>query len=157
MPRLSYALALVVVLAGSGLGGCGGDTSSDLNEPGEPPFPDAAGIYDLRGRFDRGVPGDTITGTLRLEQPTRESGALTGTITLNMILNGESVSLPESPVDNPSVTPDGGLTFSLSTLSTGAFWTFNGTLSGDVVTGRHTLRLDKGNLAGPWRADRVSR
>ena len=130
--------------------GCGGDS----NEP-EPPFPDAAGVYEMSGGFDDIPSADgSFTGTLELTQASRESGALAGSAAILVDLGGDVFNITDDDLGGATVSPSGTVTFTLGDL--GATWTFTGTLTASAITaGRHTLSGDV-SISGDWRADRTA-
>lgn len=140
MRQLWLSLALT-------LAACGGGDSSG---PSEPTFPAVAGTYILSGQFDGVSTSDaSFTGTLRLNQPSRESGTLSGTLNIQLRI-GSAVDAAEGPLDLATLAPDGGITFKTEG-STGS-WTFTGNIDGNgVASGRHTINSEEiGLVSGNW-------
>lgn len=131
------ALALLVACGGSG-------------EPAAPQFPNVAGTYAIAGTFDD-LPGATVTGPLTLAQADRNSGALTGTVTLTLRTSSGATSTTTG-LFGAAVTTTGSLSFSVGAPSGGSSsWTFTGAVSGTgAFAGRHTLRGVCGTCPGPW-------
>ena len=128
---------------------CGGD-----DDPAAPRFPSVAGSYAITGTFDD-LPGATVSGPLTLVQADRNSGALTGTVTLTLRTASGATSTASGLFD-ATVTTAGNVSFSVGAPSGGSSsWTFTGPVTtAGVVGGRHTLRGICGTCPGPWAATR---
>lgn len=130
---------------------CGGDS----NEP-EDPFPAAAGVYEVTGDFD-GIPSSeaSFEGTVELTQASRESGALQGSASLLVDLEGDIFNVADDVLANATVSPSGVISFTMAGGT--ATWTFSGTLSGNNISqGRHTLSDGSDNISGDWQGTRTS-
>ena len=145
--RLSFVSFLVAV-SFNGCGGDGGDTTSP-----EDPFPDVAGAYNISGGFD-GLTSEeaSFVGSLTLNQASRQSGELTGTMSATVNINGDVTTAGNVPIQSASVTPNGTVSFQLGSISNGGNWTFSGTTSGETIGGRHTLTDGTNTFSGDWSA-----
>jgi hypothetical protein len=149
--RVPMLRRAIIFVAGLALAACGGDSSG----PSQPAYPAVAGTYDLKGSWDQGFPGDTIIGTLTLNQVSRDNGDLTGTLAVTVILAGQGNTLSPVAISAPTVTTGGLLNFGIGSQGT-VFWAFTGNLNGTVFTGRHTFISSSGNnLTGDWKAQRI--
>lgn len=130
---------------------CGG---GDNLEPG-PPFPAAAGVFNVTGRFDD-LPSATsyFTGTLTLTQASRQSGDLAGSMSLVLRVDDEIINV-SGAVSSATVAPDGALAFELREGTNS--WSFTGTkISGGIGSGRYTLSDETNNFSGGWEATQVA-
>jgi hypothetical protein len=143
--RLHFGLAALVVLAA-----CGGDNSS---EPQEPTYPAAAGTYAISGGFD-GLTSQqaNFSGTLTVGQTSRENPALTGNFNVTATIDG-SVFVLTGPLESATITTAGVISFIVGGSSTA--WSFSGTMSGTSVSGRHTLTDGIDALSGNWSMQRT--
>ena len=141
--------SILVSLALSSCGGDGGDSTGPGNG-----FPEVSGVYSIQGRFD-GLTADqaAFAGTLILDQASRQSGALTGSLTMTISAQGQANSTGAAPFESASVSQEGAVSFRLGPSPT-AGWTFTGTLVGGItITGRHTLTDGQtGSIPGTWSA-----
>ncbi|HEX6405783.1 MAG TPA: hypothetical protein VFZ90_01215 [Gemmatimonadales bacterium] len=141
--------SIIGSLALSSCGGEGGDSTGP-----DSGFPQVAGVYSISGRFD-GLSADeaAFAGTLVLVQASRNSGDLTGSLTMTISAQGTANSTGESPLESASVTQEGAVSFRLGP-SPAAGWTFTGTLVGGItITGRHTLTDGQtASFPGTWSA-----
>ena len=141
--------SIIGSLALSSCGGEGGDSTGP-----DSGFPQVAGVYSIYGRFD-GLSADeaAFAGTLVLVQASRNSGDLTGSLTMTISAQGTANSTGESPLESASVTQEGAVSFRLGP-SPAAGWTFTGTLVGGItITGRHTLTDGQtASFPGTWSA-----
>ncbi|MFL5460051.1 MAG: hypothetical protein ACJ8A6_03725 [Gemmatimonadales bacterium] len=139
----------LVSLALSSCGGDGGDSTGPDNG-----FPEVSGVYSIQGRFD-GLTADeaAFAGTLILDQASRQSGDLTGSLTMTISAQGQVNSTGEAPLESASVTQQGTVSFRLGP-SPAAGWTFTGTLVGGItITGTHTLTNGQtASFPGTWTA-----
>jgi hypothetical protein len=139
----------IVSLALSSCGGDGGDSTGPDNG-----FPQVSGIYSIQGRFD-GLTADeaAFAGTLILDQASRHSGDLTGSLTMTISAQGAVNSTGEAPLESASVTQQGAVSFRLGP-SPASGWTFTGTLVGGItITGTHTLTDGQtASFPGTWTA-----
>ena len=141
--RVLPAVLGLVVLALAACGGGGDATAPNL------PYPAVAGVYQLDGGFDGATRAQaSFTGSLTLVQATRTQGTLTGTLSITAQIGGQVISATDQPFTSASVTPGGAITFAFA--GSGASWTFTGTLSGKIVTGRHTLTDGTTTVSGDW-------
>jgi len=145
-PRGAPTLFTLALLA------CGGDGS---NEP-EPPFPDAAGVYELSGSFDDiPVSEASFEGTLELTQASQASGDLEGSATILAEIGSEIFAVSDDDLADANVSPSGVISFTMADPS--GSWTFSGTLSDNTITdGRHTLSAGDQSFSGDWQATRTS-
>ena len=129
---------------------CGGGDSLESE-----PFPAAAGVYNVTGRFDD-LPSATsyFTGTLTLTQVSRQSGDLAGSMSLVLRVEDEIINV-SGAVSSATVAPDGALAFELRDGTNS--WTFTGTkISGGIGSGRYTLSDETHNFSGGWEATQVA-
>jgi hypothetical protein len=145
--RVGSGVLLATVVA------CGGDSSG----PDEPPYPAAAGAYQVDGGFD-GLTRQqaSFSGTLTLTQASREVGTLAGTATMTGQLGGQVYDLSGGTVQNASVTTAGAISVTVLSPTGTATWTFTGNLSGSTITGRHTLASGSASSSGDWTGNRAS-
>jgi hypothetical protein len=132
--------------------GCGGD---DSNDPGDP-FPDANGAYEVTGSFDE-LPSTTasFTGTVTLTHASQQSGTLGGSAALLAEIDGNIYNLTDETLTSATVSPSGVIAFTLG--SSGATWTFSGTLSGNnIAQGRHTMSSGETSYSGSWQGTRAT-
>jgi hypothetical protein len=127
---------------------CGGGGESLAPDQ---PFPDVSGPYQLAGGFD-GLSHSqaSFTGTLTLEQASTQSGTLTGTASLTLSIDGDISTIADVALQAASVTPGGVVSFRLGSTAAGGSWTFSGTRSAGVITGRHTLTDQESTFSGGW-------
>src|SRR5215207_3163026 len=127
---------------------CGGGGESLAPDQ---PFPDVSGPYQLAGGFDGLSQSEaSFTGTLTLEQASTQSGSLTGTASLTLSIDGDVSTIADVPLQAASVTPGGVVSFRLGSTTAGGSWTFSGTRSAGVITGRHTLTDRESTFSGGW-------
>jgi hypothetical protein len=120
--------------AATALAGCGSNSGNT------DPFPDVAGVYTLQGGFDGFTAQEaSFSGTVTLNQPSREQSTLDGTATVTGTINGQAVSAAGVALQNASVTPSGVVSFDLTPGSGITSWTFSGELAGTIIQGTHTL------------------
>src|SRR6185437_14511133 len=112
-------------------------------------YPNVAGIYELAGTFDD-LPADQITGTLTLVQPDRTSGNFGGSIVASV--SSADVTINSGLPSISTVSKSGLVNFVVSNGT--ASWVFNGTLTGNVISGRHTLSDATSSFSGSWTATR---
>ena len=143
-----YGRLAVRCLLGVGLltsASCGGGDAAGPNLP----YPAVAGVYQIDGGFDGATRSQaSFTGSLTLVQATRTQATLTGTASITATINGQVLSVSDTPFSSASVTPAGVITFVFA--ETGVSWTFTGTLSGKIITGRHTLTDGTTTISGDW-------
>jgi hypothetical protein len=144
-------LSMASILLGLSLAGCGGDGGANTGP--DDPFPDVAGVYNVHGGFD-GLTNDeaTFVGSLVLTQASRQTGELTGTMSVTATINGQVITAGNVQILSASVSPSGTVSFQLGRLSTGGSWTFSGTSAGETITGRHTLTDGSSSFSGDWTA-----
>jgi hypothetical protein len=148
MPTQRYAS---LFLAGLLSFGCGGGDSTAPS-----PFPDAAGVFAVNGYFD-GIPsGDAFfSGTLTFTQASRDAGALVGTASYLVTIQGDVFNISDDQIAGANVSPAGVVTYTLAGSSDS--WTFTATLSGASLTaGRHTLSTSSGTNSGAWSGSRAT-
>jgi hypothetical protein len=146
--RLSAASSLGLTLSLAGCGGGGGDAAG----PGEP-FPNVSGSYNIEGGFDGLTRNEaSFVGSLSLSQASRQSGTLTGTMSVTLTIDGDVTTAGDVRLQSASVTPNGTVSFQLGTISTGGSWTFSGTAAGETISGRHTLTDGSNVFSGNWTA-----
>jgi hypothetical protein len=144
-------LFIASVLVSFSLGGCGGG-SGDTSAP-EEPFPDVAGVYNVQGGFDDLTADEaSFVGSLVLNQASRQSGELTGTMSVTATINGEVTTAGNVAIQSASVSPSGTVSFELGSIGNGGRWTFSGTASGETISGRHTLTDGSLSFSGDWTA-----
>ena len=143
----SYVLAGFVLLSAA----CGGDSTGPDDD--DPPFPAVAGTYNLTATFDELPPADAnVTGSIIINQPSREVGNLTGTADITLEIVGD-VSHQVFTISSATVTPAGTVSFTLTEASD-ATWTFSGTVTGTTWSGRHTLSDGVDSFSGDFTATR---
>ncbi len=126
--------------------GCGG--GSDATEPNFP-YPAVAGIYQMDGGFDGATRSQaSFTGSLTLTQANRTVPDLGATASITATIEGQVFSISNQTASSASVTPAGVITVQFA--GGGASWTFSGTLSGRIITGRHTLSDGTSTTSGDW-------
>jgi hypothetical protein len=115
------------------------------------PFPDVTGVYQLAGGFD-GLSHSqaSFTGSLTLAQASTQSGALTGSASLTLSIDGDVSTIADVQLQSAAVTPGGVISFRLGSTAAGGGWTFSGTRSAGVITGRHTLTDQESTFSGGW-------
>ena len=147
----SFPLSVVAILLTIGSSGCGGG-GGDSTAPDDS-FPDVAGVYDIQGWFDGLTNGEaSFVGSLTVDQASRQNGELTGTLSATAAINGKVITAGNVPIQSASVTPAGTVSFQVGSLSNGGSWTFNGTASGETISGRHTLTDGSLSFSGDWIA-----
>jgi hypothetical protein len=152
-PRSAPAtrLFIALVLVSFSLSGCGGG-SGDTSAP-EEPFPDVAGVYNVQGGFDELTADEaSFVGSLVLNQASRQSGELTGTMSVTATINGDITTAGNVAIQSASVSPGGIVSFELGSIGNGGRWTFSGTASGETISGRHTLTDGSLSFSGDWTA-----
>jgi hypothetical protein len=141
---------IATVIASLSLGGCGGGGD---NAGPDDAFPDVSGVYSIQGGFD-GFTSDeaAFAGRLMLNQASRQSEELTGSLSMTITAQGQVNSTGEVPLQAASLSQKGAVSFRLGP-STVSGWTFTGTVAGGTITGRHTL-TDGQTVAfpGDWNA-----
>jgi len=148
-PALSRSAPVTALVCALFLG-CGGGGGDSLI-PNDP-FPDAAGSYQMEGGFDGLTRNEaSFTGILTLTQASRQSGTLGGSVSLSLTVDG-SRSSASSAIQSASVSPSGEIAFRLGSAADDATWTFNGTLAGSTINGRHTLSDGSQAFPGNWSA-----
>jgi hypothetical protein len=133
------ASCLIIVAA------CGGGSDATAPEP----FPDVSGVYNVTGTFDD-IPASqgSFSGTLTLTQNSRQEGTLGGTFAVTVTINGNVLTGTPS-LQQASVSPVGVVSFILSDGGIET-WTFSGTRSGAIISGRHTLSDGTSQFSGNW-------
>jgi hypothetical protein len=150
VPLLSLSLAGAPTI----LTACGGDATN----PTEAPFPAVAGTYAVTGTYD-GAPGQAFQGTLTLGQPSRESGGLTGSLTVTFA--GSNGGASSGSLSGATVTRPGDLRFDVrasGSLGSTESWSLTGHVTGGSITGRYSVRRivrwDVSVSTGSWSATR---
>jgi hypothetical protein len=110
------------------------------------------GVYEISGTFDQGLPGDSISGWLRLRAPSEQSKDPTGAVRFAVKVGGLERSTAGEVADL-RITPVGAISFKLESGPEHPGWSFSGFLSGHTITGRHTLARGSKPLHGPWTAE----
>jgi len=143
-----FIASMLVSLSLSGCGGGGGDTSGP-----DDPFPDVAGVYNVQGGFDNLTADEaSFVGSLILNQASRQTGELSGTMSVTATINGDVTTAGNVAIQSASVSPNGTVSFTLGSIANGGNWTFSGTASGETISGRHTLTDGNLTFSGNWTA-----
>jgi hypothetical protein len=146
-PSPAFRLSDAVILLALSLGGCGG---GDSTGPGDA-FPSVAGTYSISGRFD-GLTAEqgAFVGSLILEQPSQQSAALSGSLTITITSDGQVSALGSTPLQLAKVSQQGAVSF--RTGSSVASWSFTGSVAGETISGRHNLAGPSAAFPGDWSA-----
>ena len=149
-PRLGRRPGLMVASAAVALVAC----SDSPTAP--PPFPAVSGTFEIEVEF-KDLPSKVARayGTIIVEQPSRWSGALSGSADVVMFILAPATRITE--IRDASVTEDGQLSFDLPPENPTSTWRFSGSVSADGTRlgGVHLLSgAQGGSLSGPWRAVR---
>jgi hypothetical protein len=145
------ALAMLGIL---GTLACGGGATAPSYA-----YPDVAGAYVVTGTLDQNGGAEYFTGNLGLDQPDRNSGALSGGIGLT--LPGPTPTTPaifaaRLPSET-TLSSAGVIDFTFLDANgngNGAAWAFHGRWDGRKFTGRHVFTLNGDSLTGAWTATR---
>ena len=139
MKRLITCLALCAIAA------CDGDSST---APKQPTFPAVVGVYAISGGFNDG--GTPFSGTITFTQASREQPTLDGLCAVTVQTTSGPVSF--STIDAASVSEAGAIGFNIGSATGTATWRFTGVVSGNSITGTHTLAASVGTFVGTFTA-----
>lgn len=140
----------ITVLAALALLACGDSPT----EP--PPFPPVSGTFEIDVEFrDLSSRVARASGTIVLEQPSRQSGKLSGSADVVVVILAPATRITE--IRDPSVTEAGRISFELPPENPTSTWLFTGSVSADGTRlgGVHVLSgAQGGSFSGLWRATR---
>jgi hypothetical protein len=140
----------ITVIAALTLLACGDSPT----EP--PPFPAVSGTFEIDVDFtDLSSSVARASGTIVLEQPSRQSGELGGSADVVVVILAPATRITE--IRAPSVTEDKRISFELPPENPTSTWLFRGSVSADGTRlgGIHVLSgAQGGSLTGSWRATR---
>jgi hypothetical protein len=109
------------------------------------------GVYAVRGKFTKGMPGDGITGHIVILPPADADSPMEGLGAFHVIIGGRKGSFVRTDLETLEVTPVGAVKFRVASELA-----FAGFLSGETISG--SLRKERpGNsaLTGTWTGTRV--
>ena len=139
MKRLIACLALCAIAA------CGGDSSTS---PKQPAFPAVVGVYNISGAFNTG--GLPFSGTITFSQASREQPTLDGLCAVSVQTSSGPVTF--STIEAASVSESGAIGFNIGPATGTTTWRFTSVVSGNSITGTHTLAGSSGTFVGTFNA-----
>ena len=139
MKRLIACLALCAIAAR------GGDSTTS---PKQPTFPAVIGVYNISGTFNSS--GTSFSGTITFSQASREQPTLDGLCAVTVQTSSGPISF--STIDAASVSESGAIGFNIGAATGTATWRFTGVVSGNTITGTHSLAGSSGTFVGTFNA-----
>ena len=139
MKRLLACLALCTLAA------CGGESST---APKQPTFPAVVGVYNIAGTFNS--TGTPFSGTITFTQPSREQPTLDGLCSVSVQTTSGPVTF--SAIEAASVSEAGAIGFNIGPATGTTTWRFTGVVSGNSITGTHSLAGSSGTFVGTFSA-----
>jgi hypothetical protein len=121
-----------------------------------PKFPSMAGSYHISGSFnDFAASLASLEGTLTFNQASTKDSVLTGTANVTVRITTSTSTITQ--VKTALVSSAGQVTFQLVPANPTSTWKFTGTLSGNTITGTHSLEsTGSAPFAGVFAASRLA-